>query len=192
MFVWKQSVTLISVLWCAVKNVFTFWQKVLNLRGFRLVVRQTTFIDQTKGHSLQSKEDTEDAFTSQGAYTFLFIESISFGLKMAGSPLCLSTEALCHCYKNILLLICTASAFSERYLGMPLRDDSRYQVRVFCLPALVCRWSLKSITPLPTVKLSQLLNIAAIKVRSSGAFPFSCVCGGFFMLCRILSLISLW
>uniref|UniRef100_A0A4W6EZW4 Dipeptidyl peptidase like 10 n=1 Tax=Lates calcarifer TaxID=8187 RepID=A0A4W6EZW4_LATCA len=27
-----------------------------------------------------------------------------------------------------------ASAFSERYLGMPLRDDSRYQVRVYCLP----------------------------------------------------------
>ncbi|KAI3356572.1 hypothetical protein L3Q82_017770 [Scortum barcoo] len=30
--------------------------------------------------------------------------------------------------KNLSLLICTASAFSERYLGMPLRDDSRYQV----------------------------------------------------------------
>ncbi|KAF3695170.1 Inactive dipeptidyl peptidase 10 Dipeptidyl peptidase IV-related protein 3 [Channa argus] len=29
--------------------------------------------------------------------------------------------------KNVSLLICTASAFSERYLGMPLRDDSRYQ-----------------------------------------------------------------
>uniref|UniRef100_A0A8C9ZTK5 Dipeptidyl peptidase like 10 n=1 Tax=Sander lucioperca TaxID=283035 RepID=A0A8C9ZTK5_SANLU len=27
-----------------------------------------------------------------------------------------------------------ASAFSERYLGMPLRDDSRYQVRVYYLP----------------------------------------------------------
>uniref|UniRef100_A0A667ZX50 Dipeptidyl peptidase like 10 n=1 Tax=Myripristis murdjan TaxID=586833 RepID=A0A667ZX50_9TELE len=31
-----------------------------------------------------------------------------------------------------------ASAFSERYLGMPLRDDSRYQVRVYYLPMLVC------------------------------------------------------
>uniref|UniRef100_A0A671W888 Dipeptidyl peptidase like 10 n=1 Tax=Sparus aurata TaxID=8175 RepID=A0A671W888_SPAAU len=31
-----------------------------------------------------------------------------------------------------------ASAFSERYLGMPLRDDSRYQVRVYRLPSLVC------------------------------------------------------
>lgn len=119
---------------------------------------------------------------TQGVYSFLFIESVSFGLKVAGSPLCLSTEALCHCYKNISLLICTASAFSERYLGMPLRDDSRYQVRVFCLPALVCRWSLKSVTPLPTVKLSQLLNVAAIKVRSSDAFPFSSVCVCVFFL----------
>uniref|UniRef100_A0A3Q3H019 Dipeptidyl peptidase like 10 n=1 Tax=Labrus bergylta TaxID=56723 RepID=A0A3Q3H019_9LABR len=31
-----------------------------------------------------------------------------------------------------------ASAFSERYLGMPLRDDSRYQVCVYFLPSLVC------------------------------------------------------
>uniref|UniRef100_A0A3B5AFQ4 Dipeptidyl peptidase like 10 n=1 Tax=Stegastes partitus TaxID=144197 RepID=A0A3B5AFQ4_9TELE len=30
-----------------------------------------------------------------------------------------------------------ASAFSERYLGMPLRDDSRYQVRVYCLPVIL-------------------------------------------------------
>lgn len=77
--------------------------------------------------------------------------------------------------KNLSFLICTASAFSERYLGMPLRDDSRYQVRVYRLPSLVCRWSLKAacryITDTPTVKLPRLQN-AAIKVRGSNALPF--------------------
>lgn len=59
--------------------------------------------------------------------------------------------------QNVSPLICTASAFSERYLGMPLRDDSRYQVRVYHLPSLVCCWSLKEAccraTDTPTVKL---------------------------------------
>uniref|UniRef100_A0A3P8WH13 Dipeptidyl peptidase like 10 n=1 Tax=Cynoglossus semilaevis TaxID=244447 RepID=A0A3P8WH13_CYNSE len=33
-------------------------------------------------------------------------------------------------FKNVSLLILTASAFSEKYLGLPLRDDSLYQVGV--------------------------------------------------------------
>lgn len=55
--------------------------------------------------------------------------------------------------KNLSLLICTASAFSERYLGMPLRDDNRYQVRVYRLPSLCLPpISGKSLSDTPTVK----------------------------------------
>lgn len=127
---------------------------------------------------------------------FLLTDSLLFVLRMRDSIFfryLTTAAALCtgSPVKNVSPLICTASAFSERYLGMPLRDDSRYQVRVYHLPSLVCCWSLKEAccraTDTPTVKLPQLPN-AAIKVSGSDALPFLV----FFMLCRILSLISLW
>lgn len=39
------------------------------------------------------------------------------------------------CVKSSSLLVPAASAFSERYLGVPLQDDSRYQVCVHLLPS---------------------------------------------------------
>lgn len=57
-------------------------------------------------------------------------------LTAAGSARLQRRPFACSSVKNSSLLICTASAFSERYLGVPLRDDSRYQVRVYCLPSL--------------------------------------------------------
>lgn len=55
--------------------------------------------------------------------------------------LCAVDVCVFRCVKTSSPLIYTASAFSERYLGMPLRDDSRYQVCL--LPPLT--WSLNAV-----------------------------------------------
>lgn len=63
------------------------------------------------------------------------------------------SPALGYCVKTSPPLLCTASAFSERYLGMPLRDDSRYQVCVYFLPSLDL---LKLFTAAPDTPAAQL------------------------------------
>lgn len=90
--------------------------------------------------------------------------------------------------KNFSLLICTASAFSERYLGLPLRDDSRYQVRVYRLPSLCLPPISESLSDTPSVKPLRML------LSKSEAAMLCLFC--FFLrrlsLCRIWSLIPLW
>lgn len=62
--------------------------------------------------------------------------------------------------------MCTASAFSERYLGMPLRDDSRYQVCVYFLPSLDL---LKLFTAAPGTPAAQLLHFPRLLSKSEPA-----------------------
>lgn len=56
-----------------------------------------------------------------------------YGESSGPDPPCPSPSGGCICVKSPSLLIHAASAFSERYLGVPLRDDSRYQVCVYLL-----------------------------------------------------------
>lgn len=88
------------------------------------------------------------------------------------------SRALGYCVKNSSPLMCTASAFSERYLGMPLRDDSRYQVCVYFLPSLDL---LKLFTAAPDTPAAQLLHFPRLLSKSEPAtlslVSFQCATG---------------
>lgn len=153
--------------------------------------------DHCKHCPLQHWDDTDDFFTTTSCFPF-YSKYLIWTLNNRISTLCrylAAAEALCASgtVKIVSLLICTASAFSERYLGMPLRDDSRYQVRVYCFHEHVSCWSLKTLTSVTHLQLSSCSYCKQLISKSEAAmlcFTFSFF--SFLMLCRILSLICLW
>lgn len=87
-------------------------------------------------------------------------------LERTPAPCLYVSRSLGYCIKKSPPLMCTASAFSERYLGMPLRDDSRYQVCVYFLPSLDL---LKLFTAAPDTPAAQLQHFPRLLSKSEPA-----------------------
>uniref|UniRef100_A0A8K9WRU5 Dipeptidyl peptidase like 10 n=1 Tax=Oncorhynchus mykiss TaxID=8022 RepID=A0A8K9WRU5_ONCMY len=171
------------------------WDSVLvssdNIIVARLDGRGSGFLGQRVLHEVHQRLGTVEVQDQISAVeymlTFPYIDRTRIGVfgRGYGAYITLmmlkSTDSLLKC--SVAMSPVTdwklyASAFSERYLGLPLRDDSRYQVRLFTASLLLfaalfssLKAPRRSIKYMPIVKSPQLQNVTTIKVRGTEFFP---------------------